>query len=87
MRTSMSGADIATYTFDGNGNLIGINDPSGAGTVTMIYDDENRCIVHQLGLTITTYSYAANGLKRTSLTQASLTTFVWDGSQYLQARN
>ena len=49
----------------------------------MVYDKENRLQKHQGGGVITTYQYSADGLKRTENDGTTLTTLVWDGSDYL----
>jgi hypothetical protein len=57
------------------------------GTITMVYDKENRMVVHNLNGTLTTSTYSADGLKRAEITSAGTTTLVWDGTDYLQERS
>lgn len=46
----------------------------------------NRLRVHSSGSTVTTCAYQYDGMKRTEATGTSVTTLVWDGSDYLQGR-
>ena len=39
------------------------------------------------GSNVVTYTYVADGLKRTEVTGNGTTTLVWDGSDYLQGRS
>ena len=52
----------------------------------MSYDKENRLSNHLQGGTSTTYTYSGDGLKRVENVAGSVTTLVWDGSDYLQGR-
>jgi RHS repeat-associated protein len=56
------------------------------GLTTMTYDNENRLKVHVNGAVLTTYAYQYDGMKRTESVGSSLTTIIWDGSDYLQGR-
>jgi len=38
-------------------------------------------------VTVTTYAYAGDGMKRSEQAAGTLSTLVWDGSDYLQARS
>ena len=54
-----TGEDSITYTYDANGNRIGMN---RNGTVTAYaYDANNRLLSETIGDTVTTYTYDANG--------------------------
>ncbi|MDI9640041.1 hypothetical protein QM565_30495 [Geitlerinema splendidum] len=55
----------------------------------MSYDYENRVKVHHdvTSGTKTTYTYSGDGLKRSERSGSSITTLVWDGSEYLQGRD
>ena len=54
-----TGEDSITYTYDANGNRIGMN---RNGTVTTYaYDANNRLLSETIGDTVTTYTYDANG--------------------------
>jgi YD repeat-containing protein len=68
-----------------NGNLTVIAE-EGSDPVTMSYDRENRLVTHRDGATVVSYTYGADGLKRTEVTGSGTTTLVWDGSDYLQGR-
>ena len=48
---------------------------------------ENRLSKHENGGTVTTYTYAGDGLKRSEVVAGAVTTLVWDGSDYLQGRS
>jgi YD repeat-containing protein len=86
LQTSTVGSNTTNYSYDGNGNLITVVEPSGA-PYAMSYDNENRLREHRNGSTITTFAYQYDGMKRTESTGASRTTIVWDGSDYLQGRD
>ena len=54
-----TGEDSITYTYDANGNRVGMN---RNGTVTAYaYDANNRLLSETVGDTVTTYTYDANG--------------------------
>jgi hypothetical protein len=55
----------------------------GANPVTMTYDKENKMKTWRQGTTVLTYTYAADGLKRSEITGTGTTTLVWDGTDYL----
>jgi YD repeat-containing protein len=80
--TSVSGSVTTTYSFDLNGNMIGVQD--SLGQTTMVYDKENRLTLHQSPTgSVATYAYGLDGLKTTENVDGVLTTIVWDGSDYL----
>ena len=83
--TGVSVAGTFTFTYDQNGNLVLVRDASGL--TTMAYDKENRITSqYQPDGSSVTYSYHADGMKRSELVAGSLTTLVWDGEDYLQGR-
>ncbi len=89
--TMAYGSTLTTYTYDLNGNLVGIagfEPPNGtvAITTTMTYDKENRLQVLDHNGAKTTYTYVGNGQKRSENVSGALTTIVWDGTDYLQER-
>ena len=86
LTTSTDGTNPTTYTYDDNGNLTVVA-TKGSNSVTMSYDNENRLAVHKDGATVVSYTYGADGLKRTEVTGGGTTTLVWDGSDYLQGRS
>ena len=58
------------------------------GIITMLYEKENRLIVHQSpSSSIATYAYGLDGLKAVEEVDGTFTTIVWDGSDYLEGRN
>jgi RHS repeat-associated protein len=85
--TSVQGAATTTYTFDGVGNLT--QEALGAGSSLYSYDGENRLTKYTAAdLSVTTMTYEGEGLRRSRQVQGSVpTTFVWDGSDYLQEKS
>lgn len=82
-KTSIQGATITTFTFDNAGNTWLEN--TGGQITTNSYDRENRLlkVLNPTG-TISTYSYAGTGLRRTKQEPGNpVYTMVWDGSDYL----
>lgn len=72
------------YGYDPVGNRDSIGDSNGAGT-NYTYDAKNRLT---RDATVSTYTYTGYGLRRSAQEPGgSLTTFVWDGSDYLQERS
>ena len=70
-------------------NLSVVLEP-GAEPVTMGYDMENRLAMHKqmVGsddpvLSVASYTYDGDGLKRRELVDGAATTLIWDGSDYL----
>jgi YD repeat-containing protein len=49
-------------------------------------DSENRMTLQQVGSARTTYAYDGDGLRRRMVTSGGTTTYVWDGTDYLQER-
>jgi len=49
-------------------------------------DRENRMTLQQVGAARTTYAYDGDGLRRRMVTSGGTTTYVWDGTDYLQER-
>lgn len=85
--TILQGANLTTVTFDANGNQTGEN-LNGALT-TNTYEQENRLVGVALSdSTCSTYAFAGDGLRR-SLQEPgkSLTTIVWDGTDYLMEKS
>ena len=52
----------------------------------MLYDKDNRLILHNTGTAVNTMTYDGDGLKRNEIAGSGRTTLVWDGTDYLQAR-
>lgn len=82
----MDGPTPVTYTYDNNGNMTSEN-RNGAQTQS-VYDRSNRlkAEVTDLGDSRTTMLYDGDGLRLVKqLTDQGLvvTTYVWDGSDYL----
>ena len=59
--------------------------PSAPSSFSYTYDDEDRLTVEkQLPSSYSTYTYSGDGLRRTAFPAGgSLTTMVWDGTDYL----
>ena len=77
--------NITNYAYDDDGNNTLVALPWAR--YSMSYDQANRLILHVDGSTFTTYTYQPNGMKRSEVSGAAITTIVWDGSDYLQGRN
>jgi len=76
---------VSTYTFDANGNQTAVN--AGGSRTTYAYDYENRMrTAIDPGGARSTMAYWADGLRRFLEVGGTRTTFVWDGSDYLQSR-
>jgi YD repeat-containing protein len=84
MVTSVAAAGLTTYAYESNGNRTTVQDSTGFNT--MVYDKENRLQRHEQGGTTTTYTYSGDGLKRSENVAGTVTTLIWDGSDYLQGR-
>ena len=85
--TSIQGSALTTFTFDRNGNQTVVA-PAGSAATTLTYDAENRQKEYREmvagALSITTYQYDGDGLKRLAVNpDATRTSFVWDGQDYL----
>ena len=75
-----------TFTYDASGNLT--NENRGGVQTSYSYDNENRLAVQtDPDGSKTTMTYQPDGLRRTRRTPSVLTTFVWDGTDYLQERS
>ena len=67
LTSETKGEDSIAYTYDANGNRIGMNQN---GTVTTYaYDANNRLLSETVGDTATAYTYDANGNLLTTMTQ------------------
>lgn len=83
--TGISASGSFTFTFCPNGNLTGVSDSTGL--TTLAYDKENRLSTQaQPDGTSATYGYQPDNMKRIELVSGTLTTLVWDGSNYLEGR-
>jgi|GEM_PF-1515291 len=86
--TALSGTSLIPYEYDDNGNM---TQEKTNITTNWTYDDEDRMTVEDQVFVIngrTTNTYTGDGLRRTtqkkgSAATALVTTFVWDGSDYL----
>jgi len=84
--TSMDGPTLVTFTYDASGNLT--NENRGGVQTSYSYDNENRLAVQtDPDGSKTTMTYQPDGLRRSRRTPSVLTTFVWDGADYLQERS
>lgn len=85
MVTQIQGSVVTTFTFDNAGNMAVEN--VGGVLTTYVYDGENRMKTASANAGMSTYTYQGDGLRRSKQEPgASLTTMVWDGSDYLQER-
>jgi hypothetical protein len=87
LTTSIQGTSVGTYTFDNAGNQI-LDNVAGALTTSQ-YDPENRLLFASSSSAVSSYTYQGyDGLRRSwQELGSSLTTTVWDGSDYLQERS
>jgi YD repeat-containing protein len=85
--TSAFAAATTNYTYNGVGNLT-LEDTAGVQT-GYVYDGENRLIkLTNPDGSVVTHTYQGDGLRRSKQDPGQKpTTFVWDGSDYLQERN
>ncbi len=80
--TIQDGPTMVTQTYDGNGNLSLEN--RGGVFSTYSYDRENRLnVLNDVGA-LSTMTYAGDGLRRSKQAAGKLTTYIWDGTDYLQ---
>lgn len=92
--TMVQGDANYAFTYDNNGNLT-----AEAGTVggdpssskVYVYDQENRMILDRdvigVGFAKYTMTYDGDGLRRSLHIGSTKTTFIWDGTDYLQGRS
>lgn len=76
---------LATLAYDPNGNQTVVSSPNIV--TTMGYDKENRMLSSVTEATFTTYTYGTNSMKFTEQLGMSITTLIWDGTDYLQGRS
>jgi YD repeat-containing protein len=91
--TMIQGTQLTTFTYDNTGNLTAEhmydNGADNETFSTYSYDHENRLVVaKEPPTTVSTYTYDGDGLRRTSKSntgeeESVLTTFIWDGADYL----
>ncbi|MBS1707746.1 MAG: hypothetical protein JSS65_03385 [Armatimonadetes bacterium] len=80
--TAMDGPTPVTYTHDNNGNMT-VENRNGVQT-QYVYDRSNRLQTEIASdLTRTTMLYDGDGLRRVKQTTSALTTYLWDGADYL----
>ena len=83
--TSIEGAVVSVYTFDTIGNQTAVN--AGGSQTIYAYDHENRMRrAIDPGGARSTLAYWAHGMRRFLEFGGTRTTFVSDGSDYLQSR-
>jgi YD repeat-containing protein len=59
----------------------------GGRQLCSTYDRENRMILRNEASNRTTMTYNGEGQRWTRQTSTKLTTFIWDGADYIQERN
>ena len=79
--TSVQGGVVTTYTYDANGNQT--NQQLPTQRTTMSYDKENRMATFAEDATLNTYTYDSDGFKKVENVGGSLSTIIWDGTDYL----
>jgi YD repeat-containing protein len=72
------------FTYHANGNQT--NQQLPWQKTTMSYDKENRMAVFQEDAVTTTYAYDSDGFKKVENVGGSLSTIIWDGTDYVQVR-
>lgn len=75
---------MSTYTYDNNGNLTLEN--VGGAITTNQFDRENRLSSVNASGSLETYTYSGDGLRRTK-NDGVVTTFIWDGNDYLMEKD
>ena len=85
--TTLQGTNLTTHSYDATGNLTLEN--LGGSLTSYQYENENHLTLIQFPAgTLSTYSYNGDGLRRSAFEAGStLTTFIWDGSDYLMEKN
>ncbi len=88
LTTMVQGSNTTTYGYDNNGNTTFESIPGGSTYYAYDYDPRNRLTAYNLEtggstLPIATISYDGDGLRRTKITQTNVTTYIWDGVDYL----
>ena len=69
------------YTYDANGNQT--NQQLPTQKTTMSYDNVNRMATFAEDATLNTYTYDSDGFKKVENVGGSLSTIIWDGTDYL----
>jgi YD repeat-containing protein len=78
------GSTAALYDSSGNKTL----DNANGALTSYTYDPENRLLGVQSDAGLSTYTYSADGLRRSAIEPGKApTTMVWDGGDYLQERS
>ncbi len=68
----------SAYTNDADGNTL------SDGTRTSVWDSQNRLVSCTAGGTVSTYTYGADGLRRSSTVNGVTTYYVYDGSMMVR---
>ncbi|MFO0044897.1 MAG: hypothetical protein ACK53G_05610 [Armatimonadota bacterium] len=69
------------YTYDANGNQT--NQQLPTQKTTMSYDNVNRMATFAEDATLNAYTYDSDGFKKVENVGGSLSTIIWDGTDYL----
>jgi RHS repeat-associated protein len=72
----VNGVTVSTYTYDSNGNRLTRTTPGG--TMTYIYDDQDRLTTANAALGTQSFVYTANGDLLTKTTGGQTTTYQYD---------
>ncbi len=88
LTTMVQGSNTTTYGYDNNGNTTIESIPGGSTYYAYDYDPRNRLTAYNLEtggstLPIATISYDGDGLRRTKWASLNVTTYIWDGVDYL----
>lgn len=84
--TMIFGPALTTFTYDNNGSMT--LEHTGAARITMAYTPENRMKlrIEADGARMTSV-YDGDGLRRVRANAGGVTTFIWDGADYLAEQN
>lgn len=83
----VQGSAVTTYNYGGSGYLR--SETTDSGVTTYVYNQSVQMTgVRYAGGTRSTYTYRADGKRRSAQEPgAVVTTFIWDGEDYLMEKN
>ena len=84
--TTSGGNDLATFSYDYNGNMTGVSG-SMFGSKTMVYNDDNRLITIAYGGTTDYYYYTYTGLRYLATLNGTTYRYLYAGERVLEELN